>query len=117
MYVGSCCSHTPAACPCPSDVGLWLAWAVLKGLFGGEEVVFPIDTSSYRASGLVTQESKREMVSESKGGSLMAAPGLKSGETFVTLDVEKWGLKDAEDYVDPRVTVCVYGTSPPVTGR
>lgn len=80
----------------------------LKGLFGGEEVVFPIDTSRFRASGLITQESKREMVSESKGGSLQSAPSLKTGETFVTFDVEKWGLKDAEDYVDPRVTVCVY---------
>lgn len=84
--------------------------AVLKGLFGGDEVTFPIDTTRFRTGGLVTVDSNRDM-SESKGGSLRAAPGLKTGETFVTFDVEKWGLKDAEDYVDPRVTVCVYGAS------
>lgn len=85
-----------------------LVASVLKGLFGGEEVVFPVDTSRFGSTGLVAVDTTKD-VEETKGGSLRAAPALKTGETFVSFDVDKWGLKDAEDYVDPRVTVCVFG--------
>lgn len=37
-------------------------------------------------------------------------PELKPGRTYLSFDIEKWGLKDAETYVDPRITISVHGT-------
>lgn len=48
--------------------------------------------------------------SADRGGTLKPMPELKPGRTYLSFDIEKWGLKDAETYVDPRITISVHGT-------
>ncbi len=44
-----------------------------------------------------------------RSGSLLPCPRLIPGQQFLSFDIEKIGLKDAETYVDPYFTVSVYG--------
>ncbi len=47
------------------------------------------------------------------GGSLLPLPRLIAGLHFVTVDIERIGLKDADTYVDPTVSVSVFGACLP----
>jgi hypothetical protein len=44
-----------------------------------------------------------------RSGTLLPCPRLIPGQQFLSFDIEKIGLKDAETYVDPYFTISVYG--------
>ncbi len=43
------------------------------------------------------------------GGTLLPCPRLVPGQHFISVDIEKIGLKDADTYVDPIFTVSTFG--------
>ena len=45
------------------------------------------------------------------GGTLLPCPRLVPGQHFISIDLEKIGLKDADTYVDPLMSVSTYGRS------
>lgn len=86
---------------------------VLRALFTDAELRFPISVTRLDAVGGVRLATGgaggKEEEGDDRGGTLLPQPDLVAGEQYVSIEIERWGLKDADTYVDPFVTVCVYG--------
>lgn len=86
----------------------------IRALFTDEQEAFPFNVARLGGRGaaveLDSSAAGGKEEEEHRGGSLLPAPALRAGEQYISVEVEKWGLKDAETYVDPFVTVLVYGT-------
>jgi hypothetical protein len=50
---------------------------------------------------------EEEAAGEGGDGTLRPPPGFERGDVSLTIHVEKWGLKDAMSYYEPRVVVSV----------
>lgn len=77
----------------------------------GEECVFPIDLEAYGQAGLELDAEEKED-EQAAGGSLLSRPKLVMGSEFLTIRISKWGIKDWDKYIDPFITVSVYGKEP-----
>mmetsp|Transcript_17751 Transcript_17751/g.29189 ORF Transcript_17751/g.29189 Transcript_17751/m.29189 type:complete len:301 (-) Transcript_17751:641-1543(-) len=94
---------------------------VIEQLFKGTPVVFPIDLSPYSSekadlertrSGVSAvnniEEDTPHRTASILGGSLLPPPTSKGG-TSIVVNIEKIGLKDAEKYIDPFISIMVAG--------
>ena len=89
----------------------------MRSLFTEATLPFPISVgrldggAAVRLSAAGGAGGKEVEEEDTRGGSLLPQPDLLAGEQYVSIDIEKWGLKDADTYVDPFITICVYGTA------
>jgi len=80
---------------------------VFKALAEGRIIAFPINLSKYR--GDVEEESQMQTISSTlKGGTLLPPPPPSlDGGVQLSIHIEKIGLKNAVQYLDPFITIQV----------
>jgi len=82
--------------------------SVFKALAEARIVAFPIDISKYRGDVEDDSSSLQSTPSLLKGGTLLPPPPHSlDGGTQLSIHIEKIGLKDASQYLDPFITVKV----------
>lgn len=75
------------------------------------EYSFPVDLGSYELTVLTDDVSGElgDKTPKHQGGSLLPAPQMKTGQTYLSFHMEKVGLKNASTFLDPFVTFSLVG--------
>jgi len=68
---------------------------------------FTINSIEEKDSSISYDEEKHDVIKEVAGGSLKPPPAARPGMTSITMVIEKIGLKDAEVYIQPHLTISV----------
>jgi hypothetical protein len=89
---------------------------VMQGLFdkSSSGAAFPIELKNYTATLEKKEQSGGEVfiahddrLEKEERGSLLLPPKAKSGQTTITIHIDKIGLKDAQTYINAFITVSV----------
>lgn len=90
---------------------------VLDDLFVHANLNFPIQLKDYSAN-IPKKEASGEVfiahddrLEKEEYGSLLPSPKVKSGQTTISILIEKIGLKDAQTYINSYLTVSVTGSN------